>query len=253
MSKLTKAKNKLNNEGILGLIKYILKYFYLKLRLPFLAISTIFQLKALKPNQDIDCLLNFAFEVGDGVINPLQIRSEITGLLELVKDKKPKIVMEIGTASGGTLFLLTQMSDDNAQIMSLDLPRGEFGGGYPWWKIPIFKSFAHGKQKVALVRGDSHSSAMLEKIIKELNSQKIDFLFIDGDHTYEGVKQDFEMYSPLVAKDGMIGFHDIAPHPVEKNTQVDILWNELKKKYEHKEFVDNWNQGCAGIGVIFNK
>jgi hypothetical protein len=30
----------------------------------------------------------------------------------------------------------------------------------------------------------------------------VDFLFIDGDHTYEGVKKDFEMYSPLVRREG---------------------------------------------------
>jgi hypothetical protein len=40
-------------------------------------------------------------------------------------------------------------------------------------------------------------------------------LFIDGDHTYEGVRRDFEMYSPLVRKGGIIAFHDIYPGPEE--------------------------------------
>jgi predicted O-methyltransferase YrrM len=46
-----------------------------------------------------------------------------------------------------------------------------------------------------------------------LNEQNLDFLFIDGDHTYKGVKEDFEMYSPLVRKGGVIAFHDITKHP----------------------------------------
>jgi len=33
-------------------------------------------------------------------------------------------------------------------------------------------------------------------------------LFPDGDHSYEGVKRDFEMYSPLVRPGGIIAFHD---------------------------------------------
>ena len=36
----------------------------------------------------------------------------------------------------------------------------------------------------------------------------IGFLFIDGDHRYEGVKKDFELYSPKVKVDGIIAFHD---------------------------------------------
>ena len=38
-----------------------------------------------------------------------------------------------------------------------------------------------------------------------------DFIFIDGDHTYEAVKQDFEDWFPLLAKGGIVAFHDSAP------------------------------------------
>jgi cephalosporin hydroxylase len=36
----------------------------------------------------------------------------------------------------------------------------------------------------------------------------VDFLWIDGDHTYEGCKADYENYSPLVVPGGLIGIHD---------------------------------------------
>ncbi|MEO0196406.1 MAG: class I SAM-dependent methyltransferase [candidate division WOR-3 bacterium] len=42
-----------------------------------------------------------------------------------------------------------------------------------------------------------------------LGNSKLDFLFIEGNHSYEGVKMDFEMYFPLVRKGGIIAFHDI--------------------------------------------
>ena len=37
---------------------------------------------------------------------------------------------------------------------------------------------------------------------------KIDFLFIDGDHSYEGVKQDFKLYSTILSEKGIIMLHD---------------------------------------------
>jgi predicted O-methyltransferase YrrM len=54
----------------------------------------------------------------------------------------------------------------------------------------------------------------LEEVKRILGGEKADFLFIDGDYTYEGVKRDL-MYSPLVREGGIIAFHDICPHPPE--------------------------------------
>jgi predicted O-methyltransferase YrrM len=80
----------------------------------------------------------------------------------------------------------------------------------------------------------------------------VDFLFIDGDHTYEGVRADFEMYSVLVRPGGMLIFHDICKHKFAEqiNCHVDRFWQEVKNERRALEFVHNWNQGAAGIGVI---
>ena len=88
-----------------------------------------------------------------------------------------------------------------------------------------------------------------------LGGRKLDFLFIDGDHTYEGVKKDFEMYSRLVKENGVIAFHDIVPHD-QRHDQHQVVgvhkfWEEIKYKYDYIEIVRDWNQGWAGIGVLF--
>jgi predicted O-methyltransferase YrrM len=88
---------------------------------------------------------------------------------------------------------------------------------------------------------------MVESILVD---DKLDFLFIDGDHTYEGVKKDFEMYSPLVRKGGLIAFHDICKHPPQLNCTVDKFWNEIKGSYDFEEIIDNPSQNWAGIGVL---
>jgi len=79
----------------------------------------------------------------------------------------------------------------------------------------------------------------------------LDFLFIDGDHSYEGVKKDFEMYSPLVKKEGIIAFHDIAPNGISELTGgVPRFWKEIEKKNCHQEIINNQNQEGFGIGVL---
>jgi predicted O-methyltransferase YrrM len=68
--------------------------------------------------------------------------------------------------------------------------------------------------------------------------------------TYEGVKKDFEMYSPLVRKGGVIAFHEVAEDPTKSKCEVNKFWNEIKCNYRFSEFVNDWNQGTYGIGII---
>jgi len=207
-------------------------------------------------------LVDFAyqFKVGSPIgrfslfnlqITPIQVKEEIIHLLELLRVREPRVLMEIGTALGGTLFLFCQIARNDATIISIDLPHGRFGGGYPSWKTPLYKAFAKTGQQIHLLRADSHSSETLHMVEEILEGRKLDFLFIDGDHTYEGVKKDFEMYQPLVVKGGMIALHDIVPGPPEKVGGVPKFWSELKTRFNFIEIVKDWNQGGYGIGVLY--
>ncbi|MHA1724323.1 MAG: class I SAM-dependent methyltransferase [Promethearchaeota archaeon] len=187
------------------------------------------------------------------IFRALQIKSELQKFIELIAKNQPQVVLEIGTARGGTLYLLAKISSPNAHLISLDLPGGKYGGGYNRWVGYFFKSFALDTQKISLIRADSHDVSTLKKLKKKIKGKPIDVLFIDGDHTYEGVKKDFEMYGPLVKKGGIIGFHDIVVHPPEINCNVNEFWNEIKQDFEYKEFVEDWEQKMCGIGIIFKK
>ncbi len=182
----------------------------------------------------------------------MQSQVEIGELYHTVRIRQPKAVLEIGTCHGGTLYLWCQAADPAATLISIDLPEGEFGGGYPPCRAPFYQSFATGSQRVHLLRADSHSASTAEQVRKLLDGRTIDFLFIDGDHTYAGVKQDFDLYSPLVSKDGLIALHDIAPRPDDPRIEVWKFWNELKqRKFHIRECFDNTPQGrCIGIGVL---
>ena len=185
-------------------------------------------------------------------IRPMQSQFEIGELYQTVLERKPKVVLEIGTCHGGTLYLWCQAADPHATIISIDLPEGDFGGGYPACRAPFYQSFATGAQQIHLLRADSHSPGTSGQVQKLLAGRTIDFLFIDGDHTYAGVKQDFELYSRLLSKDGLIALHDIAPRPDEPRIEVWKFWGELKQRVpEAKEWLDPTPNGrCIGIGLL---
>ena len=179
---------------------------------------------------------------------------EFAALLSLVRDRDLSVIVEIGTLSGGTLWAWCQIARPDALIVSIDLPGGRFGGGYDVSTARTLRGYARADQRVVLIRGDSHLESTRIELGDVLDGRRVDFLFIDGDHTYAGVKLDFETYSPLVRQGGMIAFHDILPHS-DPECEVDRLWATLRTGRKHVEFLDpqdvrdrgQW----GGIGVIF--
>lgn len=215
--------------------------------------------KEIKDLKSLEEYLDFAYKFQVGIlirglninIKPLQVRDEISELLKILYNMKPKTICEIGTANGGTLFLFTRAACSDAKIFSIDLPWGNFGAGYPSCKIQFYKNFGQDNQKIHILRADSHKQETLEKLKKLLDGERMDFLFIDGDHTYEGVKKDFEIYAPFVKKGGIIALHDIAVHPSETGCEVNKFWQENKNNFKYSEIISDQKQSWGGIGVIY--
>lgn len=192
-------------------------------------------------------LIRMCFRFCDSFLAPIQIEEELAHLVADVRALRPAAVLEIGTSMGGTLFLWTRLATNDATIVSVDLPGGSFGGGYSPLRTPVYRLFARESQDLQLMRANSHESGTLDKVRRIFDPAPVDLLFIDGDHTYEGVKRDWEMYSPLVRPGGLVAFHDIAGN--YDDTQVKRFWDSIKDNYEHREYsVDP--KGYYGIGVI---
>lgn len=183
-------------------------------------------------------------------IRPRQNPIEIERMYQAICALSPDRVLEIGTAKGGSLYLWVQAASADATIVSLDLPGGQFGGGYPEQRVPFYQSFVRPGQTLILMRDDSHSEASLNAVRRHFNDQPIDFAFIDGDHTFDGVRKDVQMYGPLVREGGYLGFHDILPQEESPETQVHLLWNELKEQNEVQEFIAHDSPRKIGIGLL---
>jgi predicted O-methyltransferase YrrM len=213
----------------------------------FSIVSLLRNRRRLKERESLAELVDVALECP--AIRPLQVRSEFLELVKLVEDQQCKYLLEIGTFMGGTLFVFSQIATADATVISLDFPTSFSGRLYRIFRKPIFHRLIRKGQSLFFLRKDSHKPETLASIHKVLQGSSLDFLFIDGDHTYEGVRLDFEMYSPLVRDGGLIAFHDIAQSG--RMRKVHEFWDEVKQNYNHKEFIHITDEGAMGIGVLW--
>lgn len=186
------------------------------------------------------------------VFAPHQIKSEIVSFLEFARTHEPKLVLEIGTADGGTHFLLGHGLPTVTSTIAVDLFV---------WNASILRSLNREPTEQRFIHASSYDPATIQQVANTLAGRPIDLLFIDGDHTYEGAKKDYLGYRHFVREGGIIAFHDIMPDYKTRYGRdtgrwagdVPILWNELKHHYEHHEFVDSPDQDGLGIGVLIHR
>jgi cephalosporin hydroxylase len=185
-------------------------------------------------------------------VAPNQNRSEIIALLERLAERRPAVLCEIGSAEGGTLFLFAQAARPDARLLSIDVRNAPE-------RVERFRSLVRPGQQLTCFDGNSHDLEVVRRFRDWLGSDRLEFLFIDGDHTAEGVERDFEMYGPSVRNGGLVAFHDIVPdfrtrYGVDTGNDaggVPMYWQHLKSRYPQAvEFVDHRLQDGRGIGLI---
>jgi len=153
----------------------------------------------------------------------------IFDIAETFGDAKINYV-EIGAYAGGSSCLMIQRL--NTTVISLDL-------GEPMPKAIVFENVINYKNNnnyYKYIQGNSQIIETKNQVIEALSnsrvlgySNKIDLLFIDGDHSYDGVIADFNMYSDLVSVGGYIVFDDYndSVYSPEVKIAVDTLLPSL--------------------------
>jgi len=163
--------------------------------------------------------------------------------------------LEIGSMYGWSLQHFIHYSKEGSTAISIDLPVRNFVGPNDWRVEKqesnysnVWPQWAKTKKcKLYLIPDSSLNVSTFTKAKEILNGKLLDFLFIDGDHRYESIKSDYNMYSPLVRKGGIIGFHDIGEKEEGGGRQ---FWLEIKQQFKHKEITKDANKE-KGIGLLY--
>lgn len=130
-------------------------------------------------------------------------------LLNLFKGLNSQVYMETGCAQLGTILKFKENMTDGLCI-------GVDAREYDTWYAVDSKSPDSGLRLSNRGLQPKRIIAWLNRILK---GRQIDFLFIDGDHSVEGVRSDWDNYSPFVRSGGIIAFHDYDPFAVKRNNR----------------------------------
>jgi len=178
-----------------------------------------------------------------------QIPEEYSELLDILRTSNVTSYLELGVGNGGSFFVNSIFLQKTARTLHC--------------VDNIAYRNTHIKQTETKIQAkvDKLSAMFNEKDIKFFNASTHDFfnenknqydcIFIDADHSYDGVKEDYDNAMKIINTNGIIILHDIA----NTDTGVAQLWQEIKNNHKQvKQFSyrASPNNGYAcGIGVIF--
>ena len=168
-----------------------------------------------------------------------QNHDEISALIEFLSDKNIKTIIEIGTHRGGTAELWAELVKPDGMVYCIDFFKDD-----PDYRRSDLINY------IVEIKGNSRDIDTINKLNNFLND-KVDMLFIDGDHSYDGVKTDYFNYKGFVRDKGFIVFHDIVKNErtMSWGTYVWKFWNEIKDD-NCIEFISDVADPCPmGIGI----
>ncbi|MGW8390345.1 class I SAM-dependent methyltransferase [Pseudoduganella sp. HUAS MS19] len=165
----------------------------------------------------------------------------------LVKQLRPALLVELGTHTGNSYFSFCQAAQEEdiaVKCYAVDTWQGDEHAGI--YGQEVFEQvhvhnqdFYSGFSRLLRMTFDDAANYFADG--------SIDLLHIDGLHTYEAVKHDFDTWLPKLAPGAIVLFHDINVR--ERGFGVWQLWEELKEGYgEHLEFVHSHGLGVLRIG-----
>jgi predicted O-methyltransferase YrrM len=145
------------------------------------------------------------------------------------------VIVDIGTCAGGSSLIMALASDPSVKITTIDPnPNDNFKRDRKEWGL---------EDRVTYLKQTS------EDVATEWDGTPIDLLFIDGIHSYWGVKVDLEGLGKFVKKGGIIIAHDHKLYPGIEDAMEEAVKNGFIEKVEAVESYYRDDPRIIGIYV----
>ncbi|CAN5267039.1 hypothetical protein BH10PAT2_BH10PAT2_1630 [soil metagenome] len=169
-----------------------------------------------------------------------------------IKAIKPRRILCIGSGYGFIPAVLAQACKENG-VGHVDFVDAGYGlnyrAGYTWtgfWKTPEGKSVF---DRFGLKRWITLYNQTTSQFAKSHSKMSWDYIYIDGDHLYAGVKFDYTTFFKQLTADGFLGLHDISitdeNFMAEGEYGVAKLWSEIKSQGKIA-----FSHPASGLGIV---
>ncbi|MGZ8247251.1 glycoside hydrolase family 99-like domain-containing protein [Methylomagnum sp.] len=188
-----------------------------------------------------------AWEIPDHLTEIVSWQGLIPLAFTLMALHKPRVFVELGTHKGDSYCAFCQAVDRlglDTSCYAVDTWRGEEHAGY-YEQVVLDELRAHHDPRYR--RFSQLLQATFDEALAYFPDASIDLLHIDGLHTYEAVKHDFETWLPKMSERGMVLFHDTNVR--ERHFGVWRLFRDLAERYPALEFKFSHGLGLLAVGA----
>ena len=157
------------------------------------------------------------------------------------------MIVELGTWTGFSYFAFCQAVDQvglEARCFAIDTWEGDEQTGF--YGSEVYESVAARNRRYA--RFSSLVRSTFDEASGHFEDGTIDLLHIDGLHTYEAVKSDFERWLPKLSERALVLFHDTNVR--ERDFGVWRLWSELRRQVSALRVLHGNGLGVLGVGSV---
>ncbi len=167
--------------------------------------------------------------------------------LDLVAAVRPRVIVELGAHAGDSYCAMCQAVATEGletRCYAVDTWEGDPQAGHYGLEVladlrahhdPLYGAFSQLVQST------------FQRALERFTPGSIDLLHIDGLHTYEAVRDDFEAWLPKMSASGIVLLHDICVR--DGDFGVWKLWGELTARYPHFEFTHGFGLGMVAVGA----